>query len=77
MPQIDHESALQYAVELCETVGRGTPALIGDISRLRPEAGEQLREAVDLLGHLAEVLGRAVERMHAADCGAPRRWSVH
>lgn len=78
MPDLTSEKALHYALELREAVGRGTPGLIGDICRMRPEAGEPLREAVDLLGQLAEVLGRAVSRMHAADCAAAGRpWMVH
>ena len=77
MDRLTSEKALHYAVELCRTLQHDTPAMLGDFARVRPEALEELHEAVELLGPLVTVLGRAVERMHAADCGAPRRWSVH
>ena len=79
MPELTAADALHYAAELQRTLQHDTPAMLGDFCRLRPEAGEELREALDLLMPFVTMLARAVERMHAADCAAAggERWRVH
>ena len=79
MPELTAADALHYAAELQHTLQHDTPAMLGDFVRLRPEAGEELRTALDLLMPLVATLARAVGRMHAADCAAAggERWRVH